>query len=408
MKQPYGSVLPPAPNQGDVCFIETGPPTAGTLYFCFGAGTWTAISGGVTGGASRLEYGAACILLANTTPWTLVAFPNVMHKFGADLMDNPAQYFSRCKWKLQEVGWAGVVNTWEDLDFANAADIYTFIRANFAPSPWAPNTAENHAILTWYDTIDDTLPHINKIWGVNSFYAMLKTSGAYRSTLYSLPDPTWPTFGAWFTDLCNQGVGFGPGHAYSPGEEHAIWLARGERKMYGLPRDGFVSTITTVGTRQIWDWGSSSFGALPGVVDYRNVPSSGAPLIFCSLNVNTHNSWTWCVGSGSNLIRNIMEDYSSTVALYALECATNPGYRALFLKPYGVDRLGLNWYDYNVYDLYALYTRKNTSPILRLINTAGMQESSSNDFMWLDRPRWEPPASSTRARLTKNMVGLQP
>jgi len=124
--------------------------------------------------------------------------------------------------------------------------------------------------------------------------------------------------------------------------------------------------------------------------------------------VNTHNTWSWTTGSGSNLIKDIMLDYASTVALYALECATNPDYRAVFLKPYGIDRLGLNWFDTSVYDLYGLYTRKNTSPLPRLINLAGMQSASSNDFVWVDRPRWEPPASSTRARLTKNMVGLQP
>jgi hypothetical protein len=264
--------------------------------------------------------------------------------------------------------------------------------------------------LTWYDTIDDTLPHINKIWGINVFYSMLKGNSAYRTMFPCLNAAgiQWPTFPAWFDSLCNANIGFGPGHAYAPNDEKAVWLARNEKKMYGLPRDGFTSMLGSAGGRYAWDWGSSSFGPIPAVRGYRNVPSSGDPLVFCSLNVNTHNTWNWVTGSGGNLIKDIAMDYYSTVAIYALEDASDSNYRAVFLKPYGVDRLGLNWYDTSVYDLYGLYTRKNTSPILRLINTAGMQESSSNDFMWLNRPRWEPPSSGTRARLTKSMVGLQP
>jgi len=407
MKQPYGIALPPAPTQGDICFLETGP-TTGETHFCFADGVWTLISGGASSGASRLEYGAACILLAEQN-WNMVAFPNVMHRFGADLMDNPAQYFSRCQWSLKEVtAWGITVNTWKDLDFANAADIYTFIRANFAPG-MAPNTAANCAILTWYDTIDDTLPHINKIWGINVFYSMLKGASAYR-TMFPCLGATiqWSTFPAWFESLCNANVGFGPGHVYVPGDEASVWLARNEKKMYGLPRDGFSSMIGSAGGRRVWDWGTSSFIPLPAIRAYRNVPSSGDPLAFCALNVNTHTSWSWVTGSGSNLIKEIMMDYASTVAVYALEDAFDPNNRAVLLKPYGVDRLGLNWYDTNTYDLYGLYTRKNTSPLPRFINPLSGQISASNDFVWLDRPKWEPPSSNTKARLTKNMVGLQP
>ena len=403
MKQPYGIALPVAPTQGDVCFLETGP-SSGETHFCFADGVWTLISG-AGGGTSRIEYGSACVLIGEQTNWNQASLPGAVRGTATDLQDNPGVYFGTCKWDLFEIESGGtIVNTWSGLDFANAADLYTFIRANFTPGV-APNTAANNACVRFYDVIDDAVPKVNKIWGINTFFSMLKGRRRYRdTTLGAIPPCGWTSFAPWFTDLCNQGIGFGPGHTYALGDEGALWTSRNEPKTHGLPRAGFVSTVQVVSNRRIWDWGASDFSVMPGPGDYANNPSFGALKIYCSLYLPTTTIWSWNSVLGNSLMQLLASGTYSTIALYALESTSNPNYRSLFLKPVGVDRLGLNWFDTSVYDLYALYTKKNSDPIIRPISLGSMSYPS-RDLLWLDKPRWIPPHSGTAARLTSHMVG---
>jgi len=439
MKQPYGNALPAAPTRGDSCFRDDG-----TLHFCYTDGVWTQISGGASaftdltdapasyvgqagnvvsvnpgetglqfspaGGTSRLEYGTAVVVQGDSTNCIRIDFPPEVNRHAADMYNHPGEYFGKCKFDVFEITGgtpASIVNSWLGQSFANIAALYAFILANFIPGS-GPGRVANWALIKWYDEIDDTYPQISKIWGINKFYSMLRGREHYRDSIYCLTPECirWNRLALWFEDLCNQNVGFGPGHTYNPNDEKAIWVSRNEKKMYGLPRAGFTSFITSAGDRRIWDWGSSSFDPLPVPVAYVNTPSWGLPLMYCHLDVNTV-SWRWDPVTNYLFMYNTSRTTSSTVVLYAMESSADPNHRSLFLKPLGIDRLGFNWFDRSIYDLYGLYTRKNTSPIIRQL--AGIaQETASRDFVWVNRPGWDVVALGPQARLSKNMVGLQP
>jgi hypothetical protein len=346
-------------------------------------------------------------LISGNTNWTTTVVPGAFAGTAADLYHNPSNYFGKCKWDLFEVDFSNVVlNSWLGMDFADADALYTFIRANFTPHPFTPNTAAYHGYIKYYDEIDETLPRIDKIWGINTFFSMLKGRRSYRHNYYSLDVSriNWSQFPTWFDDLGNQSIGFGPGHTFNPNDEKAIWVSRNDKKVHGLPVPGFQITPGVSGGRYIWDWGSSDFAPI-SMGSYENAPSSGSRILYSSLYLPTRATWSWWTNTQSSFMSTQAQNCYSTVVLYALEHTADPNHRAIMLKPLGIDRLGLNWFDSALYDLYALYSRKNYSPIMRRITSIGLS-GLTNDLRWIERPQWD--LGSSRARLSKSSVGLEP
>lgn len=402
MKQPHGSVLPASPTAGDSCFLSDG-----TLHFCFVDGVWVQISGG--GGGSTQEYGSFCCCRAEES-WLISGFPEYVGYHAADIYWNSATY-QDCYWDILEISDGGVAqNQWLRQKFASQADIYIFIRANFEESLSNPNTPRYHAYLRVYDVVGTSVPNIDKIYGMNLFYSMLRGKKNYRKNKKCIEnEPSWNDFQSWFDDLCNHNMGFGPGHTYSSNDEKALWLSRTDAKRYGLPVPGFSSQVTTPGSRYAWDWGSSDFLSLPTPTTYINTPSpSGLRMTWCGLYTQMLSVWDWQDSVG-NLLATFGGFNMSWLALYHLQSNADPNHRAIFVKPMGIDKVGLNWFDETAYDLYALYTRKNTTPVIRKIIIGSTRRSVARDLIWIDITKWRPVNwGYGKPRLTTKMVGLQP
>ncbi|RLC87093.1 MAG: hypothetical protein DRJ03_06940 [Chloroflexi bacterium] len=380
------------------------------MHFCYVDGTWTQISGG---GGGTVSYGSTCIAKADTDSWNRTTFPDWMSYPAADLRANSSTYMAHAFFDVIEVDDSPTVhNTWTKMQFADVDALYSFVRANCTESVGNPGTPEYHIYIRYYDVIGAAVPKIDKIYGMNTFYSMLKDAQSYKRNGYCINgQPAWDDFPAWFADLCNQNMGFGGGHIYSAGDERALWLARTNVKMYGLPRPGFTSAITTNGGRGIWDWGSSDFTALPATNGYDNTAApSGSRRLYCGLYTTMINTWEWIEESQ---IASFLATYGgftqSWLALYHLESQAESNYRSLLVKPVGIDRAGLNWFDENLYDLYALYTRKDQTPIMRHIPLGSSMRSPARDLTWLNITQWRPPNwGYGKPRLSANMVGLQP
>ena len=406
MKQPHGPALPGAPTAGDSCFLSDG-----TLHFCFVDGVWVQISGG-GGGGTTLDYGSFCCCRAEES-WLGSGFPEYVGYHAADIYWNQLTYLN-CYWDVLEISEGGAVqHQWLRQKFASVADIYVFIRANFVESGMNPNTPLHNAYLRVYDVVGSSVPKIDKVYGMNMFYSMLRGRKNYRKNPCCLEaEPMWNDFRAWFADLCTQGLGFGPGHIYGPNDEKAFWLSRTDVKRYGLPKEGFNSWITTSGGRYIWDWGSSSFSPIPAINTYTNTAApNGYHMMYCGLYTGMISTWEWL---GQDQVAGLLSSFGgfnmSWLALYHLQSDFESNYRAIFVKPLGIDQVGLNWFDENTYDLYALYTRKDTTPIMRQI-TIGLtaRRSVARDLIWLDITKWRPVNwGYGKPRLTSRMTGLQP
>jgi hypothetical protein len=405
MKQPFGSALPAAPTAGDVVFLDDS-----TIHFCYTDGVWTQISGASSGGEDTFSYGAFGVAIANETMVSgRTIFPQWVRYKASDIYNNTATYL-RCTWDVLEVDDSGTIhNSWTEQTFASVAELYTFIATNFTPA--GGGFISNHAAVRVYDIIDKDIPKIDKIWGLNTFYSILKGRNAYRSTYPTMPGtPGWSSFPAWFEDLCNQNMGFGAGHTYSANDERALWFSRNDQKRYGMPPPGYLCEITTNNNRWIWNQSITDFQALPSITTYRNTPTVGQDQrIYCSLYLSIMTAWDWFQAGGTTpLMQNLSSDGRSWIVLYSLEQSGNSDRRAIQVKPFGIDRVGLNWFDSSAYDLFALYTRKDFTPIQRQITSLGMS-SAVKDLQWLEYNSWIPPEwGSTRSRYSLNSVGKQP
>ncbi len=403
----------------DPFVVATDAPT-GALIVREGSSTWyRKLDDGLTtnvaidevpSAAAKLEYGSFCVARANQDSWNQTTLREWIYYHAADIKRNVSSYFGSCFFDVVELDDSSVYSTWEKLQFADVAAMYTFIRDNFAESISNPGTPARHAYVRVYDMVGPQVPNIDKIYGINKFYSVLRGSKNYRSNPYCLTStPSWDFFAPWFNDLCNQNFGFGSGHTYSAGDESALWLSRNERKRYGLPHPGFSSYLQSNVDRAIWNWGDSSFSSLPTPTRYDNDPApNGSRHTYCGLHTQAISSWEW-VDNGPSLGLGIGSMDRSWLALYHLQSGIDSNHRAIMLKPVGIDQAGLNWFDSSSYDICALYTRKNSTPIMRQLSLAGSRVSTVRDLVWLDITQWRPPNHGrSPSDLSMNMVGEQP
>jgi len=383
MKQSLGLVLPVGPTHGDVCFNTASD----TLYFCNVDGLWEAI-----GAKNIVPLSTVLICTANFTPWADAAgpisdFPGhvaLQLSFGYD----EAQFsvLSRSFFDILEMADDGTIyNMWAGLKFTATAEVMAFIRANCEESTITPASPKHNVYMRVYDIVSNEVPKLNKIYGINRFYSLLKGRKQYRNNKPSVDSfgTGWTHFATWFDELSNQLIGFEPGHVYAAGDESSIWMSMDDRCRYGLPDDGFGVNLTNAGGRKIWDWVSHTY--IPVVID--GYLDSGQRA-YCSLDLfDNKNSWNWSSNPyGWETMRTV--DFAhSTVVFYGLERNGDPNHRAVFLKPVGIDAVAVNWFDTSKYDLFGHYARKGCTPVSRPITDLG-QGSISNDLQWIEKPAW--------------------
>lgn len=371
---------------------------------------WAQVSGGAGGASKVLSYGHFTAAIGNTTLWARVDWPLHVKSQAADLYDNFAEYVD-CLWDIMEVDDGGNTNgVWIGRRFSTIAALYLFIAAHCVESGSNPGTPAYHVRVKVYDAINSDIDCIDKVWGMNNFYSMLRGRRTYRRTSCHAGDGfiNWWLFPAWFEDLCNQNCGFGPGHAYSLGDEAALWWGRNEKKTYGLPKPGFDSEITMGNGRFVWDWGSSDFTPANPVTHRHGVIGVTVSTIMCAFDT-VLGTWTWHDPTVLNdfMLAIIMPQYS-WLMLYQIGDITDPNRRAIFVKPIGIDKVGLTWFNQSDYDLYAIHTRRDYQPVIRKV-TSFVQQSSGKDLTWVARAAWRRPQDGCNATgYSTKMVGRQP
>jgi len=381
MKQPYGSTLPVGPTAGDVAFL-----TDGTIHFCYLDGVWTAVGGGSGSAQLQQQYDQLILTKAGDTSTLQSNFLSITQRKSPHIRSYT--FYSQCRWDIFEFdSGASLVNSWSGMQFSSIGDAYTFLAANAVTGG---GVYTNNIVARIYDVIDSASPRITKIYGMNTFYSNLRGRRNYKTGYVVACENTatnWAGLPAWFEDLCNQGMGLPAGYTWNAADnaERVLWFARndGGRKRYGLPKTGFSSNIGGNNGRREWDWGTSSWINTPVPNTYVN--SGGKLAIWCALSKTAYDtSWDF-FDSPSALMRQFGPNYS-VLRLYRLE-RQGSGYNALLVKPMGVDRLGLSWFDVSSYDLVAAYTKKDKTIQIRTINLGGAgttYEERWNDLIWVE------------------------
>jgi len=369
-------------------------------------------AGGAVTAEERTVYGSFCLVRAGE-PWGGTVLPGHAEAHAADIFRNPDTYITSF-WDILEVDDATgeVFNNWPRNQFASVEDLQKFVVDNFTEDTLNPGSPQHSAYVRVYDAVDATIPQIDKVYGMNMLYSMLVGRRNYKRSHGHVEDrPDWAAFDSWFTSLRGQNLGF-PAGPYVSNAEKALWIARAPIKKYGLPKLGFHISIGVQGTRFVWNDLAADFVPISNTDAFSNDPApSGQQLVYCALNTDDINTWAWI---DSNSVMEFMAEFASMnkswLAVYPLINTNNPAQRIVFIKPLGIDRAGITWFDETKYDLYAQYTRKDTTPIMRKLDLSTVaRKSAIRDLIWLDIKDWRPVNWGTsRARLSTNMLGLQP
>jgi len=322
--------------------------------------------------------------------WTQASFPEKIQGAagGATVQHHPDSYID-CMWDVIEIDdtTGATINEWKRLRFASVADIYSFVSDHCAPSGVGPL---NVIRMRVYDEIDGGIQPISRVYGVNSFFSAL-THKRYKNSSHKTLDTAvleWSNVSAWFSDMRLQmGGDLGTGVNLA-GEDRIVWFATNHRKMYSLPRQGFESELPFPGHRRMW--GSSGIEALADdSVVTNTAASTGEHRIFCNLQMPGVNSWGWDTGVGASAAianRDALEGVSSRIVLYHMQSGDR---HAVMIKPVGIDRISVDYFDQTKYDLYALFSGEGRSSLIRKLSIS--QSHPRRGLVWIEMSSWAPP-----------------
>jgi len=353
---------------------------------------------------TRLEYGTLRLTEATKTSVTQLGFSGIVVKQHPDLMGLNFDRYRRCSWDIYEIGG----NSWSGLSFSTESALYAFLAANAAQTG---GYYSRNIMATVYDTVDATIPVVNKMWGINTFYSMLKGRKRYNDNRQTLGRDliNWPQFEDWFQAVCSRGLGL-PAGAYAVNRERALWLTRSNRTRYGMPTEGItLNSLSTTGDRMVYNSATATWVPMSGG-DFQHweAPPTGYGKVFATICENNRAAWEFETAY-TGIVRSLLAYGASSmsmICLYRLHGISggNSTHNAILVKPVGIDRVGINWYDPAQYTLYALHECPNETPRIRPITGIPAKHiSQGNDLIWLNKSVWTPFEDGRKPTVTSRM-----
>lgn len=372
----------------------------------------------------EFDLGTFPIAFSTTTPWLQSLFIPEMDSYAKHLKEYYSPHYSGMFWDITELRASPVVHA-KGRRFATEASVYDFLRTVCEENA---GFFKNFVMARVYSNQSREIPVIGRMYGQNTLYSNLRGRRGYRdSSNYCMNPDTfgnggaerWPGFVNFWAGLCNQNIGFPAGNVFTPHlndpKTQAIWFSRSEQKKYGLPpRGNFVVNLPKTSRRYVYDLTDNLFISAPligytnamsppfkdrsAIYAYMSVASAGSPIQWLSLSDDPVDQW---LGSVHDTRLHIsLNSESSGVIIYGLQDPT-ARYFSVLVKPFGIDKVGLDWFDHNIYDLYMLYYHsKDLSPRIRKIDlTTHHFPNLSNrvaGLSWIQKPMWMPPEFANR------------
>jgi hypothetical protein len=249
--------------------------------------------------------------------------------------------------------------------------------------------------------VDSAVPVIDKMWGINTFYSMLKGRRGYRRNHPSLDQNriNWPHFAAWYASLANQDVGIPIGTTLAAGREKVLWLTRTDELKYGIQDTMSMQAATNSDRYEVN--GAGLFRPKTDVTYLRTItPPIGLSRVWCALNtVGNASAWTFDQSvRGAMSLQSQPQSFTSLILIMRMQAAIDPTYRSLVIKPVGIDRIGLSWFDAAKYELFVQYSSREQSTKIKVLSTIGYSDQTA-DLVWIDKVDWCPFETGGSARL---------
>ena len=362
---------------------------------------------------SKIHYDSFCALWPGEN-WLRTSFPQHVYATSPAVL-REYDHYKDCFWDVYEVASDNVpgsndveLRSWKGKRFPLVQHLYSFIRGSCERHLFIDNSPRHAIYVRVYDVVDADVPVIDKVYGINTFYHMLHGARARTNTPLSLDLPggvDWPDAPAWFESLraeLSGDIGAGPPLA---DESRVVWFPSGPKKLYGLPRTGFGIPLPNASPpHQRRVWRTTSGGSLQEITasyaNFANTPSSaGWDIHYCDLDLSSL-TWVWNGPAAGRSAKAAQDGAGSRIILYHMSAGSD---HAVYVKPVGIDRVGLPWFDSNLYDLYGMYTVPGISVEIRKI--AGIDpgfQTVRRGLTWVDLHSWIPPG---KKRLGANAVG---
>jgi len=190
------------------------------------------------GGAEQRVYYDSWVQYNETYPTTdwLQRSPN--ERYAYYLANNFSLFGERCKWEFHNFDTGETV---DNLTMSGTWDIVSYQNAN------VPNNGSaftQTSVYKPYDIIDENIPVIDKMYGMNRLYGALKGKHAYKNgaphcgnvsgAFIKAGEIMWAMFDAQFPNYS----GFITANDFLNGNgKYGMWLPSAEKKMYGIPRN---------------------------------------------------------------------------------------------------------------------------------------------------------------------------
>lgn len=292
------------------------------------------------------------------------------------------------------------------LTFNSISDLVTYKNENIAVDQF--NNFETVAFRA-YDDIDNQLPVISKVYGMNRFYSGLKGKNSYKSgapSLENLNTDNWQESASLLQQMFNHfNSTLAPfadtSDFHTQNGLRTFWTTRNHLKMYDFPPTGISFTLEIDSGRrrtsnENWE-GLGSFGA------NQNDTYSYTNQAFVSYNGNdTNGSISIIDVASAGDERNVRNRYlndtnTSMIVMYdvrSTNLAVGDRKFAIYLKPYGVDTIYINWFDQTRYDLEVCYYFENLQKTYFRRVTNLIRIDPNGDTIGVPKDQWMPQTSS--------------
>jgi hypothetical protein len=138
--------------------------------------------------------------------------------------------------------------------------------------------------------------------------------------------------------------------------------------------------------------GAGSFRPKTDVTYFRTItPPIGLSRVWCALNtVGNASVWTFEPSvRGAMSLQSQPQSFTSLILIMRMQAAIDPTYSSLVIKPVGIDRIGLSWFDEAKYELFVQYSSREQSTKIKILSTIGYSDQTA-DLVWIDKVDWCP------------------
>jgi len=323
---------------------------------------------------------------------------NSSYHFAPFVWDNWSTSYSKCKVRLYTNGDSADFNgtIFEGSNFDTINDLYTWINAV------VPNNGSEVTGYTRLEVYDETsnVPQLQKIYGYNNLFNGLcgsrnslksstKTADIDCDFLFSMMEDII----SYFVNTGNLGNTVTSATIQSEAADNnkLMWMPANKRNLFGLPRVGqniHLSSTVPLDNRKWWnDTTLSSRSQASGDADNHPIINR------CYVTYNNVNN-TWVIRHYSEFFAaredNLGMSNTSTVVVYLVQHVSANDDYAFFVKPLGIDRVLVDWFDTSKYRLEVVATNSNRQPRIKPVPLANdiINRDTVGDRSVLKRDDW--------------------